>query len=512
MILPKHSIQLVACIFILTLSNYQGKARNKTSLDFVRKVRPSLYKIYTTSQGVDYRHPWKFSPLKRSTGTGFYIGKNLIMTNAHVVTNAKSIFVQRDKKAHLERAYVEFIAHDSDLAVLSVLDKKYFENVRALKFQEGFKLNTVSHTIGFPRGGEQLSVTKGIISRVAYNTYVHSGMSKHTLLQVDSAINPGNSGGPVFHKEKVIGVAFQSKHDGQNIGYMIPPHVVNRFLEDIKDGYYDTHPTTGLFINKWTLGNKAVREYYGQTTVEGVEVTFVEKNSSAHIHIQEGDILLKIDEYPIGVDGKIYFLNERVDFRAIFDLKQIGQSINFVILRNKQKKKVSVELKPYTSHFSSFKNKRQGRFVHYGGIVFTPLTTDWLRMAGDNWKKKINPFLNYLFYYSKFDPSFSHIEEFVIVSELLPHPANSPYRKFKHAVVESLNDKKVTSFSHFYQLVDQKTNNFSKIKFFNRKESLIINLPTLKKLTKEITKLYGLKKARVLTNNLDGSVVKGDLK
>ena len=512
MFLSKYSALLSAILLTSTLHSETNSSGNNKKIDFVQKVRPSIYKIYATSQSIDYRSPWKFLPLKSGTGTGFYIGQNLIMTNAHVVTNAKSIFVQRDRKPNLERAYVKFIAHDSDLAVLSVLNPKYFENVKALKFQEGFKLNTISHTIGFPRGGEQLSVTKGIISRIAYNTYVHSGLSKHTLFQVDSAINPGNSGGPVFHKEKVIGVAFQSRHDGQNIGYMIPPHVVKRFLNDIKDGSYDTHPTTGIFISKWTLGNQAVRNYYGQAKREGVEVRFVEKNSSAYNIIQEGDILLKIDKYSIGVDGKINFLGERVDFRAVFDLKQIGQTINFVILRNKKIKKVNLKLKTHSSHFSSFKHKRKGRFIHYGGLVFTPLTSDWLRMFGDNWKKKIPPSLSYLFNYSKFDSHFSHVKEFVILSGVLPHPINSPYRRYKYGVVESLNNKKIISFSHFVKLVNEENKNYSKLKFFNNKESLILKLPLLRKLTKNISKLYGLKVSKVLTNNLDGSVVKGDLK
>ena len=50
---------------------------------------------------------------------------------------------------------------------------------------------------GYPLGGDSLSITKGIVSRVTMTRYTHAS---HKLLgiQIDAAINPGNSGGPSF--------------------------------------------------------------------------------------------------------------------------------------------------------------------------------------------------------------------------------------------------------------------------------------------------------------------------
>ena len=76
--------------------------------------------------------------------------------------------------------------------------------------------------VGYPVGGDTLSVTRGVVSRVEITPYSLAG---HELLsvQIDAAINPGNSGGPVFNEGgEVVGIAFESLagDDAENVGYM----------------------------------------------------------------------------------------------------------------------------------------------------------------------------------------------------------------------------------------------------------------------------------------------------
>lgn len=40
--------------------------------------------------------------------------------------------------------------------------------------------------------------------------------------QIDAAINSGNSGGPALQDDKVIGIAFETLDNAENIGYIIP--------------------------------------------------------------------------------------------------------------------------------------------------------------------------------------------------------------------------------------------------------------------------------------------------
>ena len=90
---------------------------------------------------------------------------------------------------------------------------------------------------GFPEGGNSLSITKGIVSRVEFAPYNFpvSGLR----IQIDAAINPGNSGGPAVVGDKMIGLTFSRLVNAENIGYIIPSEEIELFLQDIADGHYD---------------------------------------------------------------------------------------------------------------------------------------------------------------------------------------------------------------------------------------------------------------------------------
>jgi len=86
--------------------------------------------------------------------------------------------------------------------------------------------------VGFPQGGTQISVTRGVVSRIDVNP-----MNGVLRIQIDAAINPGNSGGPVFDEHgRVVGVASSHFRGASNIGYIIPGRVVQHFLSMCEDG------------------------------------------------------------------------------------------------------------------------------------------------------------------------------------------------------------------------------------------------------------------------------------
>lgn len=66
-------------------------------------------------------------------------------------------------------------------------------------------------------GGDSISVTQGVVSRVVLRRYSHSS-TELLKIQIDAAINSGNSGGPVIMGNKVVGVAFESRCCSELIG------------------------------------------------------------------------------------------------------------------------------------------------------------------------------------------------------------------------------------------------------------------------------------------------------
>ena len=89
------------------------------------------------------------------------------------------------------------------------------------------KLASSVVAIGFPIGGDDVSATRGVVSRILVG-----GLTDNLCVQIDAAINPGNSGGPVFDPATgaLVGVAFSGLANSNNIGYIIPLPVVHSFL------------------------------------------------------------------------------------------------------------------------------------------------------------------------------------------------------------------------------------------------------------------------------------------
>src|SRR5438046_10671768 len=121
-----------------------------------------------------------------------------------------------------------------------------------LKFGGIPELESVVSAYGYPLGGERMSVTTGIVSRIDFQLYTHSSIDSHLTVQISAQINPGNSGGPVMQNAKVVGVAFKgySGDVAQGVAYMIPTPVIHRLLTDIKDGHYDKYVHLGVTTEK----------------------------------------------------------------------------------------------------------------------------------------------------------------------------------------------------------------------------------------------------------------------
>ncbi|MFZ2705868.1 MAG: serine protease, partial [Leptotrichiaceae bacterium] len=180
-------------------------------------IKKSLVKIYSSHQQFDFQSPWQSGLDYNSTATGFVVDGNRILTNAHAVVNNKFLQIRKDGDSKKYKAKVKFISEEYDLAILEVEDKAFFNNTVPLKFGKLPNLRDKVTIYGYPLGGDKLSTTQGIVSRIEHNSYTLTNQ-RFLIGQTDAAINPGNSGGPVITNDKVIGVAFSGLMLADNIG------------------------------------------------------------------------------------------------------------------------------------------------------------------------------------------------------------------------------------------------------------------------------------------------------
>ena len=216
------------------------------TMTYAYKIEQSVFRITNYQQTPDWQSPWKMKATKKLTGSGFLIQNKMILTNAHIVSDSRMILVNKISSPEPFIADVVSIAHDSDLALLKVRNLKFYKGLERLELGGIPRLRSRIIAYGYPTGGKELSRTEGVISRIEFGTYLHSGIDSHLFVQTDSAINPGNSGGPVTQYGLVVGVAFQSNLRLNDVGYFIPTPLIIRFLNDIKDDYYHGVPEIGI--------------------------------------------------------------------------------------------------------------------------------------------------------------------------------------------------------------------------------------------------------------------------
>ena len=454
----------------------------------VQDIRESIVKVYLVSNTPDYYNPWSMQGPRGGSGSGCIIENNLILTNAHVVSDHTFLQVRKygDTKRH--RAEVVAVSHQTDLALIKVDDSEFFEGVPFLSFGELPESQQEVLVYGFPMGGDMLSITKGIISRIEHQPYVHSS-SAFLAGQIDAAINPGNSGGPVIVDDKIVGVVMQGISSSQNIGYMVPVPVIRHFFDDLKDGIYNGYPSIGVGMQD--MENEGLRKYFKMPEdMSGVLVNKLIPGSPGEGNLQENDILLSIGDYEIGNDGTIEFRkNERTQLNYAVQEKQIGESIPIGILRDGEKLSLDVNL-----NRSSEKDllvpmeeyETLPSYYIYGGLVFCPLSKNLLNIWGPQW---YNSAPNELIYHVQNNYPEKEGQQVVVLLKALAADVNEGYQNVKSWVVDKVNGEEILNLKDFVQKVESIQDDF--IIFENKwNRKIVIDRQMAETSHQEIIEIY----------------------
>ncbi len=456
----------------------------------------SVVKINVTSQRPDVSLPWQDDSFVKAGGSGFVIQegrKRWILSNAHVVSDARFLEVQREGDPIPRQARVAFAGHDCDLAVLEVDDPAFWERVEPLALGKALPdLDAQVVVVGYPMGGDRLSLTRGVVSRIDYNVYAHSEVDSHLVMQVDAAINPGNSGGPVLFKGRVAGVAFQGISRAQNIGYAIPIPVIRHFLDDIADGTYDGYPELG--VSHLETRNHALRRALGLPPDRtGVAVSRVDPLGSAAGILLPGDTLLAIDGLPIANDGSVRVAGVPMAYIELFERKQVGQRVRFDVWRNGAFR--NVEVTPDKSS-EAFLFRRlydtRPRWVLTGGLLFGPLTREWLMSLGKSLGRAENHLLLYTWFFGRQDNLVRDQDERVVLLRRLPHAINAYADGFLNACVTEVNGKPIRNLAELEHALLEPVNGFHVFRFLDRKDTLVLDAAEATRAEPEIREAYGI--------------------
>jgi S1-C subfamily serine protease len=408
-------------------------------------IEQSVVKIVNQSNQFNWYTPWASGNTGKGTGSGFVISGNRILTNAHVVKDAALLLLYFHNDPTPYPATVTAVGHDCDLALIELKDPSIMQQIPALEFDGLPALRSQVVTYGYPAGGQLISSTAGVVSRIEMQNYVHSGVDRHLAGQTDAAINPGNSGGPVIQNGKVVGVAFQGNSQLQNMGFFIPTCVVNHFLDDLKDGHYHGFPELGIIFAP--LENPAARAYSGLTDDQsGVRIEWISKKSSADEKLQVGDIITHMAGYDIANDGTIDWNGLRIEALITVDVLQMGDILPLTIVRQGKTIDLQLRLNDYnpTPRLANLYDQAP-QYVVQAGLVFVPLNRETLKSYGNNWQNEIPQELMYEFFFKPLIEDSLFDEPRVIQIRRLDHEVNIEESCFLYRIVESINHQPIST-------------------------------------------------------------------
>ena len=481
-----------ALLWPVTDKNYNGEGESEEDGgedEELSMVLDSIIKIHATHSEPDYTMPWQRQHQSTSTSSGFVICvENMgmrVMTNAHSVEYGSIIQVQKRGDENKYEATVESIANECDLALLRVDSEDFWDGLQELQFGRLPTLQDEVEVLGYPTGGDSLSITCGVVSRIEMQEYTQA--DTHLLaIQIDAAINSGNSGGPVVDEEyNVVGVAFQALEKAENIGYVVPVTVVQHFLQDIaRHGKYTGFCAIGTRLA--LLENKTFRAFLGMKERQsGVMIRKIDPTAPSSKFLRENDVILSVDGISVANDGKIPFRpGERVSLACYVQTKFKGDLLKFEILRDGEEKELMVPMGISSRIVRAHWDDRPPPYLIVGGLVFTALSVPFL-YAVHAWEDYISDNISYLVGLTNGQLE-KEDDEIVILAQVLAHSSNLGYDKYSDLHLVKFNEKKVRSLRHLKTLLDECTERFAKFEFAPDGRTVIMEHSQLKSITDDV--------------------------
>ena len=428
-------------------------------------VAASVVYIQVFRAGFDWSQPWQQEPVGGVSGSGFLTEGGRILTNGHVIADARQVLVRRPDQATPYVATVEAAGDDCDLAVLRVKDPAFAKGLKPLRFGPLPRAGSRVNTYGFPLGGQDVSSTAGIVSRIESRGYVHSGADQHLVVQTDAAINPGNSGGPVVQDGKVVGVAFQGFPGADNMGFFIPIPIVHHFLANLQDGRYDGFPDSGL--STASLLSPAYRRERGLPPGRsGVPVDRVAPGGTAEGVVEEGDVLLSVEGNPVAEDGTIRLGDARVTFEHAIDMLQVGEQAHFTLWRDGKELAVAAKARRIARYDRN--RNRYGiapDYVVYAGLVFMKLEVELLKTLGRGWPQSANRDLVWHQLFREAEEPKQADREVIVLTRVLRHAVNSQMSVSLPMGVEKINGREIRSLADVTQAFTGNQGRFHTLEF-----------------------------------------------
>lgn len=480
-----------------------------------KTINKSIFKIYSDHLNISYEEP-KWSNIRKSSSTssGFCVLINnhkKIITNAHCVENGINIRIKKIGLSNIHKLKIEKLSYCCDLAILDIDDKFYKEKYESIykKFWDDVvpleigdlpsKMEKI-YVCGFPLGGENLSITSGLVNRIEIIKYFD--IADGLAIQIEAPVNSGNSGGPAINSNgKIIGVAVQKEiEEGvHNMSYIIPTVILRFFLFKMDN----SDLLTDLGITYQEINSQSMKDYF--ETEDGVITWLIDPLSNANEVLKYRDIILSINKIIISNDGMILLKDaikhlepenknfelissgEVISFTSFISLISKDETAHLEIIRNHKKMNVKVKLGYKNFLVAISQTQMEPTYLIILGFVFMPLTLMLYKEKLDNGEPMGTLIRNF------YEFKTNETKEVIILSQIFNNEYTDGYDYMDNRILKSVNGTELNNLSELWNYI--KKINITKTPYlvfeFERSLILIIKSENLKNQSKIISEQFG---------------------
>jgi hypothetical protein len=388
--------------------------------------------IEVTSKEYSYVQPWARSE-RKVFKTGVVLPGHLIITTADGVADQTLIRLQKGGGGLFSLGSVVWVDYQANLAALTTDEADFWKGLQPAQLADPVPITGPAHIYRWE--DDHLADRTGDIERMLVDNSVLSFVSV-PMLKVDSTLSSAGFGEAVAFGNKLIGLVCQQEGDSVNA---IPSSFISSILKarDAK-----TYTGLGYFDFTWDpVQNPLCLDYLKLPgPARGVIVKEIGLKPGLVSVVKPHDVILQIDGFDIHAEGNYHdpqykkLLLENLSSRD----KWAGMKCQMKIWRDGKEMDITYQLPKAEFSDELVPNQsfdQDPPYVLAGGLVFVPLTVDYLRSWGADWRQRA-PFR--LSYYMTEKVTPEHPER-VVLSQVLPDEVNIGYENLRNAVVDEIN-------------------------------------------------------------------------
>jgi S1-C subfamily serine protease len=428
-------VRLLLLAALLASAGALAEAPDAGSLP-AERVKKAVVAVRATDQNINWKNPWKRLSPHTAEFNGLIAEGHTILVPATELVGFTLIEVQRLGEQDWVPAKVKLIDYDIPLALLEVEDANFWKGLEPLPFAATVPTSGEVQLARWVSG--KFETSGATVARLESDTFsygrVHS-LALHLAATGASSVQ----GEAVIAGGQLIGMVMGASKDGMVA--MASPFLADFRRDAANPASYRGFARLGLYWQNLT--NPSLRAYLGLNPDDGgiLVMRVLPQGGGAQV-LQPRDIVLEVAGHKLDASGRFEHAKYGPTRWSILltEGKRAGDVIDMLVLRDGKRQHVSVPLKRWSTQEDRIPHNMAGQkpdFVVAGGLVFQELSAPYLQ-SFPNWRLASPPRLLVAYELDADWPTSEHPKT-VVLTVVLPDPANLGYQELHDLIVDSVN-------------------------------------------------------------------------